>query len=530
VRSSGDRVALKRLAPADPEQLREARAEAALLTALDHPNLVRLHRFVVVPGAAVLVLDLAAGGSLAALLAARGRLTPGETITALAPIGAALAYAHRNGVIHGDVTPANILFDERGLPLLADLGVARLLSSSAPARTTPAYIDPAVAAGAAPGPATDVFMLAASAVHALTGSPLWEAETSDAALALAAAGDTGAAADRLDAVGVPEPMVAVVTRALSVEPPLRGTAADFALDLRHSGEPVAVELRAGRERRPARHAAHATASAPARRAVRPGRHAEGAESGVGRSVFVRPAPVAVVAQNPELTHGARLRAPVLPRPRRRPARGRLLLLFAGCALALAVAAALLAWPAGGAAHRAVARASPSAVAPATRIPAAPLTTVRATTARAPATPPTPTRPTATESLRPGPPSTIGERAIAAVLARLDGLRARAFATRNPHLLGGVYVAGPLLARDTALLTSIVPAGCGLRGARTSYRDLAVTSRTSTRVAVVVRATLARGSLRCAGAPRRATAGAGPVTLHITLAQGAAGYRIAAQSR
>jgi hypothetical protein len=110
------------------------------------------------------------------------------------------------------------------------------------------------------------------------------------------------------------------------------------------------------------------------------------------------------------------------------------------------------------------------------------------------------------------------------------LRARAFATRKPQLLERVYIAGPLLARDRALLTSIVPAGCGLHGARTSYHDLAVTARTGTRVTVIVRATLAAGSLQCAGAPPRPAAGAGPVTMHITLERGADGYRIAAQTR
>lgn len=94
---SGDAVALKRLFIADAEQARRAHAEAALLSVLDHPNLVRLHALVPSDDAAVLVLDLADGGSLAELLATRGRLTPGEVITALAPIAAALAYLTDRG-------------------------------------------------------------------------------------------------------------------------------------------------------------------------------------------------------------------------------------------------------------------------------------------------------------------------------------------------------------------------------------------------------------------------------------------------
>src|SRR6478735_6866371 len=71
------RVALKRIRAPGAEQLRKAHDEAALLAALDHENLVRLHALVPADDAMVLVLDLAERGSLADLLAGRGRLTPG---------------------------------------------------------------------------------------------------------------------------------------------------------------------------------------------------------------------------------------------------------------------------------------------------------------------------------------------------------------------------------------------------------------------------------------------------------------------
>ena len=127
IAATGERVALKRVALTEPDALRAARTEAALLTALDHPHLVRLHALIPTPEAAVLVLDLADGGSLADMLARRSRLAVGEVVTALAPIGAALAYAHQRGVLHGDVTPGNVLFTSIGLPMLGDLGVARIV-------------------------------------------------------------------------------------------------------------------------------------------------------------------------------------------------------------------------------------------------------------------------------------------------------------------------------------------------------------------------------------------------------------------
>ncbi len=248
VSATGGAVALKRIWLSDPAQRKAALSEAAMLSTLEHPHLMKLHEVRHVDDAIVLVLDLAAGGSLASLLARRGRLTVGEAITTIAPIGAALAYAHHSGVVHGDVSSANILFTDAGLPLLADLGVARLLGDTHPVRTTPAYADPAVASGALPGPTSDVFMLGAVALHVLTGSPAWPGADPGEVFEAAATGEQPDFDARMDRAGVPEPVRAVVARALSVEPGYRGTAADFALDLRHAADPVAVELSAGRPR------------------------------------------------------------------------------------------------------------------------------------------------------------------------------------------------------------------------------------------------------------------------------------------
>ncbi|MGH8963541.1 MAG: serine/threonine-protein kinase, partial [Jatrophihabitantaceae bacterium] len=245
-RSGGAAVAVKLLPAVDRDQLAAVRAEAAMLSALEHPHLLHLREVVPCRQGLALVVDLAVGGSLASLLRSRRRLSPGEVVTAVAPIGAALAYAHNAGVVHGDVTPANLLFTEVGLPLLADLGVARLCGDDSPVSSTPAYVDPAVAAGGMPAPTSDVFMLGALALHALTGDPPWSGESPDQVLAVAAAGDLGDVAARMDEAGVPEQVAEVVGRALELDGARRPTAAEFALDLRHAAEPVAVELGAGR--------------------------------------------------------------------------------------------------------------------------------------------------------------------------------------------------------------------------------------------------------------------------------------------
>src|SRR5215207_10906275 len=146
-RRGGLAVAVKVLVDGDPE--RQAR-EAALLGELDHPHLVRLIEVVHQPrrggdARVALVLELLGGGSLAALLVRRGRLRPGEVVTALAPVAAALAHAHGCGVVHGDLSPGNVVFTAEGRPVVTDLGTARLVGDRVRAEVTPAYVDPVVA-------------------------------------------------------------------------------------------------------------------------------------------------------------------------------------------------------------------------------------------------------------------------------------------------------------------------------------------------------------------------------------------------
>ncbi len=240
-RGDGPPVAVKVLRQGDPE--RQVR-EAGLLAELDHPHLVRLHQVVrrrTPDGEQVaLVLDLLAGGSLAALLAARGRLRPGEVVTAIAPVATALAHLHDRGVVHGDLSPGNVVFTAEGRPVLTDLGVARVLGERGSGEVTPPYVDPVVARGGAAGPASDVFGVAAAAFHALTGIPPWNAAGAGDTLRVAASGLVPDLA--LLAPGAPAELVEVVLRGLSPHPHLRGSAAAFALDLRHACRPERVLL------------------------------------------------------------------------------------------------------------------------------------------------------------------------------------------------------------------------------------------------------------------------------------------------
>lgn len=469
---SGARVALKRIAVRNAEQSRRAQDEAGLLAALDHPNLVRLHAVVPADDAVVLVLDLAEGGSLADLLAARGRLAPGEVITALAPIAAALAYLHDEHVVHGDVSPGNILFTAGGVALLADVGVARLTGVRADPYATPAYVDPAVAAGSVAAAQSDVFMLGAVALHALTGTAPWPGPDANAALAAAAAGDLDDIAERLTAAGVEPAMAAPVCRALAVDPHRRGTAADLALDLAHGGQAVAVELAAG--------------SGPIR-------------SGPRHAADPTP-PTRMVAPRPR---------PVIPHPtrRRRPRPSTL----AATAVALLVAAGLTVGLAGRAREHESARAARVSVLPR---PEVETSTVRSAHRGAPATSSSPV---------PRPADPLVE------LDRLDALRARAFARGDPGLLRRVYLPGRLLRADATQLTRLVPTGCGLTGVRSQFVPVA-TRHQADRDVLTVTATLHSSRLVCAGHARGTAPGTAPTRLTIALVRTNAGVRIADERR
>lgn len=169
----GELVALKILPGGggnDPRVLRES----LVLRRVRHPHVVRLRDVVPVPGVGtVLVLDRALGGSLAALVAARGPLDVAEVVTVLTPLAGALADLHERGLVHGDVSAANILFDQSGRPLLSDLAAAAVMGEGRrdAGYGTAGFVAPEVEAGAVPAPPADVFGLAAVAWHALTGRP-----------------------------------------------------------------------------------------------------------------------------------------------------------------------------------------------------------------------------------------------------------------------------------------------------------------------------------------------------------------------
>jgi tRNA A-37 threonylcarbamoyl transferase component Bud32 len=226
-------VALKRLrAGGGDADLARIRREALVLTELDHPHVVRVLGVVEDGDGLALVMQYAPGGSLRDMLAERGRLTPGEVVAVAAPLAEALASAHRRGVLHGDVTPANVLFTSDGEPLLTDFGVARSLGqhTSDLVAGTAGYVDPELLDGARPDPRADIYSLGVVCYHALTGAPPYDGP---GILAVARAADAGDHAPLGEAPGVPAALARVVEQAMDRRPERRfASAGDLARALR----------------------------------------------------------------------------------------------------------------------------------------------------------------------------------------------------------------------------------------------------------------------------------------------------------
>lgn len=148
--------------------LREARA----LSMLRHANVVPLVELVERAGA--IITPWMEGGSLADLMN-RERITPKRAVEISCAILTALAEGHRLGILHRDIKPSNILFDQAGVPRLADFGAAHLSDASHTATAgvigTFAYMSPEQRLGMPATPASDVFGVGASLLEMLTGRP-----------------------------------------------------------------------------------------------------------------------------------------------------------------------------------------------------------------------------------------------------------------------------------------------------------------------------------------------------------------------
>ena len=176
-------VAVKVLAPnlaADPAFATRFDREARALAAVAHPNVVAV--FDVEPGDPAAgdepfyVMELCNGGTLGDRIGAGGPIPPVELVPIIAAVAEGLAALHARGLVHRDIKPHNILFQD-GRAKLGDFGLARSkhITDSSPLTIpgttvgTLPFLAPELLAGGAPTQASDVYALAVTAFQALTG-------------------------------------------------------------------------------------------------------------------------------------------------------------------------------------------------------------------------------------------------------------------------------------------------------------------------------------------------------------------------
>ncbi|MFE7274213.1 serine/threonine-protein kinase [Streptomyces sp. NPDC057623] len=188
-------VAVKCARLDDDRSARRLMGEARNAGRLHHPNIVEVFDLVDEGATCWIIMEYVPSRSLAQIVTERGPLTPEEAGSIGRQIAAALAKSHDAGVVHGDVTPENILVTDEGVARLTDFGISRALWSDVTQSTTgavrgkPRYLAPELAKGQPAGEKSDVFSLGASLFAAVEGrSPYGEAEHLMTYLARAVAG------------------------------------------------------------------------------------------------------------------------------------------------------------------------------------------------------------------------------------------------------------------------------------------------------------------------------------------------------
>jgi serine/threonine-protein kinase len=169
---------------ADERSRRRLEAEARAAAWLSHPGIAAVYDVDVDPEAPALVMELVKGESLAARLARRGPMPAGEVARIGAELADALYLAHRNGIVHRDVKPGNILLEPDGRVRLIDFGIAQSLAPGTESLTqtgttlgTPRYMSPEQMAGSPAGPRSDLWSLGVVLYEAYAGRVPFDGST-----------------------------------------------------------------------------------------------------------------------------------------------------------------------------------------------------------------------------------------------------------------------------------------------------------------------------------------------------------------
>ncbi len=248
--SVGREVAIKVIKPElanDPRFVRRFETEAQLVARLEHPHIVPLYDYWRDPGGAFLVMRLLRGGSAEERLVTDGPFALPAAAQIVDEIGGALAAAHARGVIHRDVKPGNVLFDEDGVAYLADFGIAvqqEELGVPADLRSagSPLYASPEQVRAGDSSVRSDIYAFGVTIYELLTGRSAFPADSVDTLLERKLAAPVPSVS--VDRPELPRAVDAVLAKATAVDPEARFEGiADFVLAFRAAlaVEPPAID-------------------------------------------------------------------------------------------------------------------------------------------------------------------------------------------------------------------------------------------------------------------------------------------------
>jgi serine/threonine-protein kinase len=208
----------------DPQFIARFRREALAAARLVHPNIVQVFDFGLdePTGRHYIVMERIRGQSAAEILRDRGILPVSEALAIVSQACRGLDYAHRNGVVHRDIKPGNLLRSEEGTVKVADFGIARTIGDESSITQvgsvlgTAAYLAPEQARGEEAGPRADLYALGVVAYQLLSGRLPYEAQ-SLTELALKQQREAPTLLHKLNPEVTPQ-LAAAIDRALALEP------------------------------------------------------------------------------------------------------------------------------------------------------------------------------------------------------------------------------------------------------------------------------------------------------------------------
>ncbi|MBX7256572.1 MAG: protein kinase [Candidatus Hydrogenedentes bacterium] len=162
----------------NPAMVRSFHREAQAAAPLRHPNIVRVYAAGIQAGTPFIAMEYVAGETLERFLRRKGQVTWQTALYIGGQVAEALGCAHRAGIIHRDVKPANILLDRSGRVRLTDFGIANAATHETQGVVgTPQYMSPEQLRGIKLTCATDLFSLGVVMYQMMAGKPPFQADT-----------------------------------------------------------------------------------------------------------------------------------------------------------------------------------------------------------------------------------------------------------------------------------------------------------------------------------------------------------------